>query len=78
MAKMFNVGIKGLIENSEGKVLVLKSSLKGHRIPTEAYWDIPGGRIEEGENVLDVLKREVEEELGIKEFLLKIKYSGWC
>lgn len=67
MAKLFNVGIKGLIENAEGKVLVLKSSLKGHRLPTQAYWDIPGGRIEEGEKVLDVLRREIEEETGIKE-----------
>jgi 8-oxo-dGTP pyrophosphatase MutT (NUDIX family) len=68
MAKLFNVGIKGLIENTEGKILVLKSSLKGHKLPTEAYWDIPGGRIEEGEHVLEVLRREIEEEIGIKEF----------
>jgi 8-oxo-dGTP diphosphatase len=67
MSKLFNVGIKGLIENAEGKILVLKSSLKGHGLPTEAYWDIPGGRIEEGEHVLEVLKREIEEETGIKE-----------
>jgi 8-oxo-dGTP pyrophosphatase MutT (NUDIX family) len=67
MAKLFNVGIKGLIENTEGKILVLKSSLKGHRMPTEAYWDIPGGRIEEGEHILEVLKREIEEEIGIGE-----------
>ncbi len=66
--KLFNVGIKGLIEDTEGRILVLKSSLKGHRMPTEAYWDIPGGRIEEGQNVLDVLKREIEEETGVKDF----------
>jgi 8-oxo-dGTP pyrophosphatase MutT (NUDIX family) len=68
MAKLFNVGIKGLIENTDGKILVLKSSLKDHKMPTEAYWDIPGGRIEEGEHVLEVLKREIEEEIGIKDF----------
>jgi 8-oxo-dGTP diphosphatase len=67
MSKLFNVGIKGLIENAEGKILVLKSSLKDHKAPTEAYWDIPGGRIEEGEHVLEVLKREIEEETGIQE-----------
>jgi 8-oxo-dGTP diphosphatase len=67
MAKLFNVGIKALIENAEGKVLVLKSSLKGHRLPTDVYWDIPGGRIEEGEKVIDVLGREIEEEIGIKQ-----------
>jgi 8-oxo-dGTP diphosphatase len=65
MAKLFNVGIKGLVENAEGKILVLKSSLKGHRLPTKVYWDIPGGRIEEGEQILEVLKREIEEETGI-------------
>lgn len=68
MAKLFNVGIKGLIENSEGKILLLKADISTHRKNTDPYWDIPGGRIEEGENVLDVLKREIEEETGIKEF----------
>jgi len=68
MAKLFNVGIKGLIEDTEGKILLLKADVSTHRKNTEAYWDIPGGRIEEGEKVLDVLRREIEEETGIKEF----------
>jgi 8-oxo-dGTP pyrophosphatase MutT (NUDIX family) len=74
MANLFNVGIKGLIENTEGKILVLKSSLKGHRLPTEAYWDIPGGRIEEDEHLLEVLKREIEEETGINEFKKEVEF----
>jgi 8-oxo-dGTP diphosphatase len=65
--KLFNVGIKGLIEDLEGKVLLLKADISNHRAVTEPYWDIPGGRIEEGQNVLEVLKREIEEETGVKE-----------
>jgi 8-oxo-dGTP diphosphatase len=66
MAKLFNVGIKGLIENTEGKILLLKADISNHRNINEPYWDIPGGRIEEGEKILDVLMREIEEETGFK------------
>lgn len=63
--KLFYVGIKGLIRDKQSKLLVMKSSLLGHRIDTEPYWDIPGGRIEEGGDVIGTLKREIEEETGI-------------
>lgn len=62
--KLFWVGIKALIENDEGKFLLLYSpgwkqqSIKPH-------WDIPGGRIEEGQTAQEALKREVEEETGV-------------
>lgn len=66
-AKLFYVGIKALIRNSEGKILVLKSSLRGHVENTKVYWDIPGGRIDEGDGVEETLLREIEEETGVTE-----------
>ncbi len=65
--KLFYVGIKGLIKNIDGKYLLLKSSLRNHTIDTKPYWDIPGGRIEEGSDAVTTLKREIEEETGITE-----------
>ena len=63
--KLFQVGVKVLITNSEGKILVLDSG-KWHLKHQKRHWDIPGGRIQEGHSALDTLRREVEEETGIK------------
>ncbi len=65
--KLFYVGIKGLIRNRNEQYLLLKSSLRNHTINTKVYWDIPGGRIEEGADALQTLQREIEEETGINE-----------
>lgn len=51
------VSVGGLIENNEGKILMLLSPDRG--------WEIPGGQVEEGESLTDALKREVKEETGI-------------
>lgn len=51
------VSVGGLIENNEGKILMLLSPDRG--------WEIPGGQVEEGESITDALKREVKEETGI-------------
>jgi 8-oxo-dGTP diphosphatase len=64
--KLFYVGVKGLIQNRQGKILLLKADATKHRKNKEPYWDIPGGRIDEDESVLDALKRELKEETGIE------------
>ncbi len=51
------VTVGGLIENDEGKILMLLSPDRG--------WEIPGGQVEGGESLTDALKREVKEETGI-------------
>jgi 8-oxo-dGTP pyrophosphatase MutT (NUDIX family) len=63
--KLFYIGIKGLIEDKEGRILLLKADVSNHRKNTEVYWDIPGGRIAKDQTVIDTLKREIEEEIGI-------------
>lgn len=62
----FHLGVKAIIRNSKGEVLLLKTNpqtLKGYS--GEPYWDIPGGRIHKGSSVEETLKRELQEETGI-------------
>ncbi len=61
--KLFQVGIKALVTDGEGRVLLLKAAKGFH----EAHWDLPGGRIEDTQTAQEALRREVEEELGIKD-----------
>lgn len=70
MEDNFHLGIKALIRNSDGQILLLKvNKEKLKRFTGEAYWDIPGGRIQKGQSVEETLRREVEEEIGVKEII---------
>lgn len=63
---LFHLGVKGLIRNAQGDVLLLQvnpAKLSNERQP---YWDLPGGRVQKGQTVSDTLQREIEEETGIK------------
>ena len=55
------VGVKLIIQHTDGRVLLIKR--RGHR-SLEGIWDIPGGRIDPKESLLDGLRREVSEEIG--------------
>ncbi|HOA14969.1 MAG TPA: (deoxy)nucleoside triphosphate pyrophosphohydrolase [Bacillota bacterium] len=46
----------------EGKLLVAR---RGKGQSMEGYWELPGGKVEEGESPESCLAREIEEELGI-------------
>ena len=62
----FHLGVKALIRNETGAVLLLKVNpvqLKGS--DNKDYWDLPGGRIQKGHTVDDTLEREVAEEIGV-------------
>ncbi len=54
--------VAGLIFK-DGKVLVCQRT-KHQTMPLK--WEFPGGKIEEGEQPRDALRRELEEELGIQ------------
>jgi 8-oxo-dGTP diphosphatase len=47
-----------LVRNDANQVLLIKHYKRG--------WEIPQGRVEEGENLLDALRREVREEAGVE------------
>lgn len=60
---LFHLGVKALIRNEDGKLLLLKinpAELRGHE--GASYWDIPGGRIHRGDTAETTLRREVKEE----------------
>lgn len=63
----FHLGIKGLIRNSKGEILLLKVNPAALKKQTDPYWDLPGGRINKGESVETTLQREIFEETGISE-----------
>lgn len=51
------VTVGGLVENDEGKILMVKDTVRG--------WELPGGQVEVGETLTDAFKREIKEETGI-------------
>lgn len=67
--KLFFVGIKGLIEDEQGRILLLLADVSTHRKNVEPYWDIPGGRVKEGSSVEETLQREIAEETGVTEII---------
>jgi len=62
----FHLGVKALIRNPAGQILLLKVNTEKLTNTSRAYWDIPGGRIQRGSTIEDTLKREVAEEIGIE------------
>ncbi|MBI2600600.1 NUDIX hydrolase [Candidatus Daviesbacteria bacterium] len=66
---LFNLGIKALIKNQNGDILLLEAD--NSRFKTmDPHWDLPGGRIHKNTSVRETLKREVEEETGIKRMVI--------
>ncbi|MEM1084661.1 MAG: HAD hydrolase-like protein [Verrucomicrobiota bacterium] len=52
--------VGALIEDGEGKLLMVRTHKWGHR------WGIPGGKIRRGESSIDALKREIREETALE------------
>lgn len=51
------VAVGTLVENKQGQFLLVKTEWRG--------WEMPGGQVEEGEDIVSALRREVIEESGI-------------
>lgn len=62
----YHLGIKALITDKSGKILLLKvnsAKLKGAK--NSDYWDLPGGRVQRDSTIEETLRREVAEEIGV-------------
>lgn len=60
--QLFHVGIKALVRNARGEILLVGSHGRTQDAPR---LDLPGGRMEPGETLLQTLKRELREEIGL-------------
>lgn len=60
------VGVKVLLKNSKGNYLLVLRSIKKYPEVKYPKWDVVGGRIIPGTPLFSNLKREVEEETGLK------------
>lgn len=58
--QLFHVGIKAVIINDAGELLLVREAKHD-----TAYWDVPGGRVEPGENFMATLSRELREEIAV-------------
>jgi len=66
--KIQKISVKGIFER-EGKILFVKDP--------KGVWELPGGRIEHGENPQLSLLRELNEELGWKKITIEDLIDAW-
>ena len=57
------VAAKGIIRRADGSVLLIRRSPASKTDP--ACWDLPGGKMDRGERLVDALAREAREETGL-------------
>lgn len=67
--KLF-VAAKALLRNKD-KILVIREASTYKEGTQLGKFDVPGGRIEPGQSVEESLKREIEEETGIKSVTIR-------
>jgi 8-oxo-dGTP diphosphatase len=70
MAAPIDVAV-GILMRADGDVLL---GQRPEGKPYAGYWEFPGGKVESEESVLDALRREFVEELGIE----IVSAEPWC
>lgn len=67
-----HAAVKAIIINEENKLLAIKQNIGDF-----VFWDLPGGKIEYGENPYETLTREVKEETDLDISIKKILGVWW-
>lgn len=62
MSKPLGVAGKAVVRK-DGKILLLQRSFKSRFDP--GRWELPGGKIDHGEDLVEAVQREVREEVGV-------------
>lgn len=60
------VANKVFLQNEEGHILFIREASTHPDGVNEGKWDVPGGRMDISESILDAAKREVKEEVGVE------------
>ncbi len=69
-AALFTVSQKAILKDKKGRILMMEKSGKGH-------WDLPGGKLDEGEDMIKGLAREIVEETNLHKITVgPIVYAG--
>ena len=61
------VAVAGLVADDLGRVLMIRN--------LRDEWEFPGGQVEEGEDLIEALQREVWEETGV---VISVGELCWC
>jgi len=68
--KPFSLSAKVVVRDEKGRCLLLKRSMSSKGNPGK--WDLPGGKVDVGENLEQGLLREVAEETGLSISLQRV------
>lgn len=60
---VFGLAVRALITDEDGKILIIKRSSESKTNPDK--WELPGGKVDQGEPFDQALKREVKEETNL-------------
>ena len=63
MKRDYGLTMRGIIKNDDGEILILKRHPKSRTDPDT--WELPGGKVENGEFFDEALLREIKEETNL-------------
>ena len=55
------LGVSGIVFNNQKQILLIQRN----QPPAMGLWSIPGGKLEQGESLVEACKREIKEETGL-------------